>query len=100
MLFILATVALRPAMAEERRYEYWPAVVTVKGFIVQKRFYGGPGFGETPKQDYKSDQWLLLPSPPIDIHAASDSDVDETLTNVWQVQLAVFTGTHAKKTSC
>lgn len=80
-----------PAAAEAQRwYDYWPTVVTVKGFLAVKYFFGPPGYGETPKIDDKIEAWLLFLSTPINIRGAPDPDGDDEETDVRQIQLVVL----------
>ena len=65
----------------------YPAVVTLKGYVVKKRFYGAPGYGETPKEDYKAEGWLLILDEPINIRG--DEEDSESL-DVRHVQLVVL----------
>ena len=63
-----------------------PAVVTLKGFLVKKQYYGAPNYGETPEKDQKVDGWLLFLSPPINIRAGDGNNGDEDV-GVRRVQL-------------
>lgn len=68
-----------------------PIVVSLKGFLVEKRYYGSPGFGETPKEDKKTEAWILLLEPPINRRAKEKSEIDDPeWLNVKQLQLVVF----------
>ncbi|MFN8547493.1 MAG: hypothetical protein U0527_05855 [Candidatus Eisenbacteria bacterium] len=96
--FLAASVIVpSPTMAEEQRwYDYEPATATLKGFLAVKYYYGPPGFGETPKTDYKVQAWLLLLSTPINIRGAPDPDDGGEATNILQIDLVPPFGKHEK----
>lgn len=66
-----------------------PAVVRLRGFLVEKRYYGAPGHGETPKEDKKTSGWILLLETPINKRANEEAGEEEIL-DIQQVQLVVF----------
>lgn len=96
-LLALAILSGQVAAEEPRWYDYRPAVVTLKGFLAVKYFYGPPGFGETPKIDDKIEAWLLFPSTPFNIRGSSDPDDGAEETGVSQIQLVVITSKGGKK---
>ena len=77
-----------------------PAIVKLRGYLVEKRFYGPPGWGETPKQDAKVGAWLLLLYEPINVRAEAGDRASGDL-NVHRVQLAILSDDKVlrKKTS-
>ena len=97
MLTVAASWAL-PARAQENEesttearawVEPRPAVVSLRGFLVEKRYYGAPGYGETPKEDVKTSGWILLLVTPVNKRANEEAGEEEVL-NLKQVQLVVI----------
>lgn len=81
-LAVLCVVAAWPSLASgQTKTLTWvepsPAVVTLKGYLVKKQYYGAPNYGETPEQDAKVDSWLLFLSPPINIRAGEGNNGHE-----------------------
>jgi hypothetical protein len=88
-----------PAQAEEGEdlrgdalpwLDQLPAVVSLKGFVVSKRYYGPPGHGENPAEDRKVSGWLLLLNVPVNIRADPEDKMSYEEKNVRQVQLVVI----------
>lgn len=90
----------RAQQADERAVEArpwldpWPAVVSLKGFVVNKRYYGPPGHGENPAEDRKLDGWLLLLVAPINIRADAEDETSGEAEDVREVQLVVIGREH------
>ncbi|MFN8547494.1 MAG: hypothetical protein U0527_05860 [Candidatus Eisenbacteria bacterium] len=97
MIVALALARGAAAAEEPRWYDYEPAVVSLKGFLAVKYFYGPPSFGDFPKSDHKAEAWLLFLSTPINIRGESDPDDGEEETNVQLIQLVVITNDNPKK---
>src|SRR5207237_9312604 len=78
----------------EPRYKCDTGGIRLKGTLIERRFYGPPGFGETPAQDAREKVLVLkLPHPitvePAEDAKAKDSTSLETFTHVREVQLFV-----------
>jgi hypothetical protein len=87
--FIFATVLLlvvQPIYAEDT-YKFEPAVVELTGKLVEKIFYGPPGYGENPKTDSKEHAAILLLSKPIKVVAEKGDAFNETRDNAKEVQI-------------
>ena len=72
----------------------WPAIVSLKGFVVTKRYFGPPGHGENPAEDRKLDGWLLLLVAPINIRAIAEDEASSETEDVRAVQLVVIGREH------
>jgi hypothetical protein len=90
LLVVVAMLLARAAAAQEEavlRSE--PEVVTLRGFIVNKRFYGPPNHGEEPHSDRKVQNWLLILNEPITIRFAAEEDgAYEVATGVRRMTLS------------
>jgi hypothetical protein len=84
---ILALLLIAPSIYSEETYRYEPSVVSVTGKLVEKVFYGPPGYGENPKTDTKEHTVILLLNHPIRVVAEKDDQFNETRGNVKEVQL-------------
>lgn len=97
-LMVLPSAMLwAPAAAQEDQradarpwLEPEPAVVSLRGFVVEKRYYGPPGHGENPAEDRKVDGWLLLLVTPINIRADAEEETSSGSHDIRQVQLVVI----------
>ena len=68
-------------------YHYEPAVVELTGKLVEKVFYGPPGYGENPKIDSKEDAAILQLTKPINVVAEKGDKFNETKTNIKELHL-------------
>jgi hypothetical protein len=76
-----------------RWLDYEPSVVSLKGKLVVKRYYGPPNFGENPKTDEKEDMPVLLLSEPVNVRGKNESGPaaidDESVKNVREMALVL-----------
>lgn len=86
----LLAICSAPVCAEEESIlDEEPAVVSLQGFIVSKRFYGPPNHGDTPNSDRKVENWLLLLNKPITIRFVTDDEsAYEIATDVRRLTLS------------
>lgn len=68
-------------------YKFEPAVVYLTGELIQKQFYGPPGYGEDPKTDRKENASILILNHPIKVVAEIGDRFNETRDNVKVIQL-------------
>jgi hypothetical protein len=68
-------------------YHYEPTVVELTGKLVEKVFYGPPGYGEDPKTDSKEHAAILQLEKPIKVIAEKSDEFNETKSNVKQLQI-------------
>ncbi len=64
VLILVLLLAAQSVIAKDT-YKFEPAVVELTGKLVEKVFYGPPGYGEDPKSDSKEHAAILLLSKPI-----------------------------------
>lgn len=86
VLILISLLAFQPACAADT-YKFEPAVVTLAGKLVEKEFFGPPGYGENPKTDSKEHAAILLLANPIKVVAEKDDQFNETRDNIKEVQL-------------
>lgn len=91
-LFFCALTSALPchaaAQSLERRVQFSPNRVELSGVLVERRKYGPPGWGETPKRDRVLTAKVLLLDHPITIVANPSSDINsQTIRGVKEVQL-------------
>ena len=67
--------------------KYEPARVSLKGRLVEKVFFGPPGYGEDPKNDRKERQYILILNAPINLEADRDNPSEK---NVREVTIVVL----------
>jgi len=68
-------------------YSYEPAISTISGMVRLEKFYGRPGFGETPKIDEPEDSWILYPEKPINMNQSSDIESNNGKIGVTKIHL-------------
>jgi len=68
-------------------YKFEPAVTTLTGILMNKEFFGPPGYGEDPKTDSKEHTAILILTHPIRVVADKGDQFNETKDNVHEVQL-------------
>ena len=79
---------------EEPRYKCDTDGIRLQGTLIERTFYGPPGFGETPAQDAREKVFVLKLLYPITVEPteeaqAKDSTSLETFARVRKVQLFV-----------
>ena len=76
-----------------RWLNYEPEVVSLKGKLVVKRFYGPPNFGEDSKTDEKEDMPVLLLGEPVNVRGKNESGPaainNESVKNVREMALVL-----------
>src|SRR3954453_5094687 len=94
ILAVLASAA-SPVAANERCLSYGPEVVSVRGRLVRRIFYGAPGFGEDPRHDAKEAGFYLELSAPACTVAGAD-EIDRARDNIRLVQLVLDAAGYAR----
>ena len=84
----MAGITPRAAYAGSSCLSYEPAVVTIKGKLTAKVFYGPPNYGEEPATDSRETAYLLKLTTSICVSGDPSSDVNsESEQGVRVVQL-------------
>lgn len=83
-------VAVLPASAADKVYQYYPEKVELTGMLVKKMFYGPPGYGEDPKHDKKEQVFILKLDRPIKVVAQSSDYTSHD--NVREIQISKIQG--------
>ncbi len=68
-------------------YHYGPEKVELTGVLMQKTFYGPPGYGEDPRHDRKEHVYILRLEKPIRVIAAARDSRNEGHDNVRELQV-------------
>lgn len=77
--------------AEEAAYHYEPEKVTLSGTLIEKMFYGPPGYGEDPEHDAKEQAYIIQLERPISVLPAEGDAMNERHDNVSEVQVINMT---------
>ena len=98
-LVIFGSVAASvPQRAPENRtepeaiYKYDTEKVRLEGVLIERTFYGPPGFGETPAKDFKDKVLVLKMGKPITVEPVDGAEAKnspnlDTVRHISQVQL-------------
>jgi hypothetical protein len=94
-IFPSISAAQSSTTAREPSYKCDTSGVRLEGTLIERTFYGPPGFGETPATDAKEKVLVLnlsqsITVAPIDDSGARDSVSLVTLKHIRQVQLFAF----------
>lgn len=87
VVFCAAVLATPVQLAAAAVYHYEPEQVELSGTLIEKSFYGPPGYGEDPEHDSKEPAYvILLPEPATVVPAAGDA-TNERHDEVSEVQV-------------
>jgi hypothetical protein len=70
-----------------KEYKYEPAREEITGTVIQKMFYGPPGYGEDPNHDIKIYPYLLKTDTPNDFIADRNDPTASTEKNITEIQI-------------
>lgn len=70
-----------------KEYKYEPVKAEISGTIIQKMYYGPPGYGEDPKTDPKVYPYLLKTYTSNDFISDGKDPMNETEKKVVELQL-------------
>ena len=73
--------------AQRKQLRYEPENVTLTGRVVYRTFYGPPNYGETPKQDSRETQAILLLDSAVDVIGTPNDEINETERGVKAITL-------------
>ena len=89
--FILCFLALvfttTATEAQRKQLRYETENVTLTGRIVYRTFYGPPNYGETPKEDARESQPILMLDSAIDVIGKPNDEINETERGVKAITL-------------
>ncbi|QWV95125.1 DUF4431 domain-containing protein [Geomonas oryzisoli] len=68
-------------------YHYEPAIAELTGKLIEKVYYGPPGYGENPKTDSKEHATVLRLTSPIKVIADKKDEINETKNNIKELQV-------------
>jgi uncharacterized protein YecT (DUF1311 family) len=71
-LAIFLSPATGQLQSDRSCLSYEPQVVELSGFLDSERFFGPPGYGESPKEDPVEEAWILILDRPICVLASSN----------------------------
>lgn len=75
--------------AVKKHLAYGPAIVELTGNVVEKKYYGPPNYGETPKEDRVEGALILMLDEPFSISASPADLTDQEHACVDRVQLVI-----------
>jgi hypothetical protein len=73
LLFIGACSAQQRTANEELKYQYDTPGIQLEGTLVERKVYGPPGYGETPKKDERSTILILKLAHAITVEPIPDA---------------------------
>ena len=82
-----ALLHVRKLKQNKKIYHFEPAVVELTGKLIEKDFYGQPGYGEDPKTDSKEPAVIIQLTKPIMVVAEKDDEYNETRDGIEEMQL-------------
>ena len=89
LLFVII-VFTSSLKSKGRVYHFTPDTVVLSGVLIEKMFYGPPGYGEHPKTDSKEYPFILKLSSPISVVAHPNDSINQTRINVKEIQTINF----------
>lgn len=92
LIFTLALILVTQPTFADDTYKFEPAVVELLGTLIEKVYYGPPGYGENPKTDSKEHAAILQLSKPIKVVAGKGDKFNETRDKVKEVQVINIKG--------
>lgn len=70
-----------------KEYKYEPVQEEISGTIIQKMYYGPPGYGEDPKIDKKTYPYILKTDTPNDFISTSDDPINSPERGITEIQI-------------
>ncbi len=95
-LCLIAFSIIYSTDALPKAFKYEPEIVRLYGRVVEKTFYGPPGYGENPKADSKEKQYILILKTPIEVDSNVENQIEKNVHEVTIVALD-FTKIPVKK---
>jgi hypothetical protein len=87
ILFLALLFTTTATEAQRRQLRYETENITLTGRLVYRTFYGPPNYGETPKEDARETQPILLLDSAIDVLGDSNDEINKTERRVRAITL-------------